>query len=368
MRIRYLKNEARRLARQYATAIWVEAKSRPGGLLRSAYRILEARARHGVGPVQYSLYRFSSKPRAEWGDYVTDGPDFKGFLRERNPESGRRITKDKLAFHHHCLAHGLPTVPIICTIGRPPDASGARVPIPEADSLENWRAILEAAPRQLFIKPIDGTHGEGAFTVDQSEGRAEYEGQQGTVDDLYRHVRGQRGFEGGWLVQPRLFPDERLKGLVSSHSLSTVRIVTQSRAGHAEPLGAVLKVTVGRNAIDNFVFGSTGNLVAGIDLQTGRLTGVWGSARSDWPAMEPIARHPESGQPFDGVVLPFWADMVALALRGQRSFPSMRTLGWDIAPAREGLTIVEANSTYDVSLLQAAYQRGFKRYLLDALS
>jgi hypothetical protein len=307
-------------------------------------------------------------PRANWSDCVTDGPDFKDFLRERNPEAGRRITKDKLAFHQHCQAHGLPTVPIICTIGRPPGDTGECQSIPEAGGLEGWRSILAGAPRQLFVKPIDGTHGEGAFTVEHSEGRAEYDGRHGSIDDLYRHIRGQRGFDGGWLVQPRLFPDERLSGIVSSQSLSTVRIVTQWRGDRAEPLAAVLKVAVGSNAIDNFVFGSTGNLVAGIDLQTGRLTGVWGSARSDWPAMEPVARHPESGRPFDGVVLPFWGELVALALRGQESLPWMRTLGWDIAPARDGLTIVEANSTYDVSILQAGYQRGLKRYFLDALA
>src|SRR5688572_26898937 len=103
--------EARRVLEEYSTAIRIEADGRIGELLPCATRIMIARLKYGVGPLYYSLYRFKDVPRSEWGDYVTDDPEFKQFLEDINPESLRVVANNKLLFHEHCLRHALPTIP-----------------------------------------------------------------------------------------------------------------------------------------------------------------------------------------------------------------------------------------------------------------
>lgn len=61
-RIKPALREVRRLARQYSLGISQEAKE-TGSLIDSAYRIA-ARLKYGVGPLYYSLYRFSRVPKA----------------------------------------------------------------------------------------------------------------------------------------------------------------------------------------------------------------------------------------------------------------------------------------------------------------
>lgn len=198
MRLAYLRKKTARLLHQYSTAIGVTAGGRLARLPGSAWEIAVARLVYDIGPINHALYRLSEVPRAQWADYVTDGPDFKDFLRARNPESGRRITGNKLAFYRHCHAHGLPTLPILCTLT--PGEHCADIGVPNVTTLAEWRGELAGAAGELFIKPVDGTHGEGAFTVTLADGRASFGGRSGSIDDLYAHLRHLGGHDAGWMV------------------------------------------------------------------------------------------------------------------------------------------------------------------------
>jgi glutathione synthase/RimK-type ligase-like ATP-grasp enzyme len=70
--------------------------------------------------------------------------------------------------------------------------------------------------------------------------------------------------------------------------------------------------------------------------------------------------HPDTGNVIEGFRIPMWAEVVELLERGQRSLPDLRTLGWDIAVTDDGPLIVETNATYDIDIVQVAYQRGVR--------
>jgi hypothetical protein len=138
-------------------------------------------------------------------------------------------------------------------------------------------------------------------------------------------------------------------------------------AGKPRLLLAVLRITAGDNVIDNFEHGSTGNLVAPIDLDTGTVGAARGSIRKDWPTMAAFSRHPETGHAIEGFKIPHWTAMIALALKSQQSLPALKSTGWDIAMTPEGPLLIETNAFYSVDILQVAHQRGFKRELLREL-
>lgn len=51
-----------------------------------------------------------------------------------------------------------------------------------------------------------------------------------------------------------------------------------------------------------------------------------------------------------------------------RPAPRFKSVGWDIAATRNGVTIVEANASYDASILQVAHRRGMKKEMLEAIA
>lgn len=325
-----------------------------------------ARLKYGVGPLYYALYRFSHVPRSEWGNYVTDDPSFKQLLMDINPEEIRVIANNKLMFHEHCLRNSLPTIPALCVVTN--ELNLQTHGVERVTTAEQLRATLRTAPEEMFVKPMAGTYGEGAFVLRRRGEGFLFDGQSGSADELYRYLMANLGDEHGWLVQPRMRTHESLGGIVSPHALATVRAVTQMRQGRAELLIADLKITAGESVTDNFSKGKSGNLLASIDVSTGRVGVAWGSTRKDWPVMAPFTRHPETGRPIEGQKLPFWSELVQVALSAQESVPQLKSLGWDIAATTDGIMLVEANGTYDVSILQIAHQRGLKRELQHALS
>jgi hypothetical protein len=354
-----------RLAREYFLAAQCDAEISKRSILSSAQRVMRARVKYDVGPLYYSLYRFAVVPEKEWGDYATDSGAFKQALRRASPEEAHWIARDKRLFYKHCIENQLPTIPVCCLVG----VTGEKVgyDVPSVHSLEQWLAFIPSAPDELFVKPINGSYGLGAFVIERKGNSLNFAGRSGSAADVFQYMKVLPKGEDGLLVQPRVRPSPEISSITSSNALSTVRAVTRMRNGQPELVIADLKITVGENIADNFAKASSGNLLAGIDRATGRLSKAWGSKRKDWPIITAFPRHPDTGRPIEGFILPFWKDLVALALRAQASLPQLRSVGWDIAATDRGLMLVEANNRYDLAILQIAHQRGLKHEFRDVI-
>lgn len=370
-RIRLALHEARRIAADYSKAIGSELRNGANnGARRSAtgrvQALFRAKSRYGIGPLYYALYQLAKVPESEWPNYLTDDPSFKERLTRMSPPENLRIAQNKALMYEHCLAHELATVPILCVVGPSPDTLAGRVPV--AHSLEQWQRAMAGVQDELFVKSIDGTYGEGAFSVRRVDGEFAFEGNRGSLDALYHHLRSESRSGSGWIVQPRVRSHPGISDIVSPHGLPTVRALTAMVAGVPKLLFAAFKVTVRDNTTDNFSKGKSGNLLSAVDCSSGRLGCAWGPRKTTgWPVMAPFPQHPDSGETIEGTVLPCWDALVALAERAQGSLPRFRSIGWDIAISGQGPVLVEANATYDMSVLQIAYQRGLRRELDEAL-
>lgn len=364
-RLKRAWREAARIVAQYTTAVVHEAGGKPGRLLPSFYNVLLARLRYDVGPRNYSLFELARIPQSGWSNFVTDDPSFKKLLEEMSPSDARAIANDKALFHGHCIEHRLPAIPILCLVSKSPAPQYPNVR--SVTSLDEWRTVMAHAPDELFAKPIDGTFGEGAFTASRVGDRVHFAHRDGSQDDVFGYLQGMLEHELGWLIQPRLRCHPAVADIMASQGIGTVRVVTCMYAGKSRVLLPYLKITVGSNVTDNFHHGFTGNLVAPIDLRTGVLAAARGSTRNDWPAMTEIPRHPDTGHAIEGFALPFWDEIIALALRAQQSLPLLKSTGWDIAVTPDGPVLVETNALYGLTSLQVAYRRGVKRELLQEL-
>lgn len=328
----------------------------PGGLAS----VLVARAAFDIGPRFHSLYDLARVPRRDWSEFIID-VGLKKIMRRINAPEDREVVGDKLHFFHHCEANGLPSIPILCAIDRTSDD-----PTLNGVDKSRWTERMESAPDRVFIKLIDGTWGIDAFAAERRErDNWQFCEQSGSATDLHafcvERLKGRRG----WVVQPLVRSHSKLHRIMSLHALGTIRAVTFIEKGAVSLPYAVLRIPVGKNRADNFSHGASGNLVAPITLETGIVGVARGSKSKDWPEMIDVDVHPDTQNRISGFALPFWSELKELIAAAHKSLPNLATLGWDVAITDTGPLIVEANSTYDVDLLQVALKRGLKSELLS---
>jgi hypothetical protein len=350
-----------RRIRDYALAIRHSAGGQPLKLPWAALQVMRAKLGCRIGPFHFSLFGLARVPVSKWHEYIVMGPSFDARRNALSPNAIRGVVDNKILFYEHCVRAGLPAIPVICSVGR--GHAGTDSAVEDVDDAERLAVLLKAAPSEIFAKPVSGAHGENVFRVVRSGGSFEFAGRAGSVADLFDRLQQAGVGGGGFILQPQVRPHAEILQWSSSHGLPTVRLVTVMHPEGPEILFACLRIPVGANVTDNFGTGTNGNLVAGIDIATGMLMRAYGSSRRDWPVIVEFARHPDTGCPFPGASIPYWREIVDVALRGQNSLPRVKTVGWDIAVTTSGVLLVELNSNYGVYTLQVAYQRGLKTEL-----
>jgi len=352
----------------YALAVWCGAEQRTRRLLPVAIRIARARLKYGIGPQPFSLFQLASVPETRWKDYIIKKTTVDLQLLSVNEESGRAITGNKLRMYRYCRDVGLPTIPVLCSVGNlrhPPDGYVEHVTSPE-----RFQTLLASAPARLFAKPIHGSHGTGAFVVTSDHGRFGFGGRHGTAGELLAYIEENCGPRNGFILQPQVRPHPGLSPVTSANGLPTARLVTAMYPDGPRLLFACFKIPTGTSIVDNFHDGLGGNLLAAVNLETGTLSAAIGSARRDWPQLVQVDIHPDTRQRIAGLRLPLWEELREVALRGQRLLPGLKSIGWDMAISPDGVLVVEANYKYDMHILQMANQRGLKAEfaaLLDGL-
>ncbi len=356
----------------YSKCLYFESRLRPAATASIVIRLIRARLLSGVGPYHFSLFRFSEIPEEQWPDYMTDYDFQREVLFRNNTAPARQLVKDKAAFYLHCRKAGIPTIPILWGMAKSdPAGSPLGEMIPLAHDFEGWQALVESSPEELFVKPVDGSHGDGAFTIrrlgEQFVVQCGAEERQLDASELYARFLDGLVNEAGLIVQQRLRAHRKILEISSPHGLATVRAITVMTGEKAGMLLACARLPVGSNICDNFSNGATGNLITAIDIDTGKTGVAWTSNNKYWPTVVPLECHPDTGRPIVGFTIPFWVETVELVVRAQASLPGLRSIGWDIAITEDGPVVVEANGGYDLNLLQVSHRRGLGRELTAAI-
>lgn len=321
-----------------------------------------ARTSLGLGAKFFSLYSLAAVPRHTWSDYLDNEPLKKRYAAITSQE-GRQLADDKVRFFEHCRAHDIPTANIVALITK---AAPEGSTIPHVLSAPELAAVL--VPGEYFVKPSNGSHGKGTFSLSVTESGVRWSGgHSGTFDDLVRYCAAPLAHTRSLIVQPKLSNHHLIRNITQSKGLSTVRVVTIRHGGRIEVIAGAFRIVVGESDVDNFSHGASGNLVAGVDVGSGEMITSIGSKSKTWPAMKDVAVHPATGAPIIGVELPYWPAVLALVTKAHASTDSLHTVGWDVAILENGPVIVEANWRYDIDILQVAYKKGFRKVLDERL-
>ncbi len=290
------------------------------------------------------LYGF---PAIDPGDYV---PDFIVSYRHDRFNPAEALFTHKLARRAMLLASGAEQLETVAVLWRgrvvlQPFSAGHHSISPV--ELERW---LIADGGDFVIKPESDERGRGVALIRSENGRL-----------LQRSGPGERPFTIEEYAN-RLTMVERQAEQAAfwrdffPETVNTIRLLT-IWPRDARPFLAAATQKIGTDAsvpADNF---ARGGLAATIDVETGRLR----AARMRRDVRERIARHPETGAPIEGVVLPGWPELAAEILRIASGFPGDCFVGWDVFRDSAGsIVVIEANGgTASVQIMQL--ERGLLR-------
>jgi hypothetical protein len=150
--------------------------------------------------------------------------------------------------------------------------------------------------------------------------------------------------------------------------LSTVRINTALLKTGPRIMFAFLKIMGAKGLVDNFHGGKYGNMLAALDVATGRITRVYGRKPGQRFLMSELTTHPATGANLLGYQVPMWAETAAFAARAATACPESPLLGADVAITDDGPMIIEINADWDANVPQLLTGRGLRAVLREVWS
>lgn len=222
-----------------------------------------------------------------------------------------------------------------------------------ADALAAYLKVPDHLP--VYLKRSYGAYGRGNTLVRSLEQGMLVLGDGSRVTPEHLSHSLDDGHTLGWILQEPLVPHSQIAALCGD-KISGLRIHTFLTPTGPEILKAIFKINMGARDSDNFEHGASGNLLAALDSETGRVTRIVSGTGAQQVV---LSSHPKTGHALLGFQLPFWEETRQLVLDAQRAFPGYLCPGWDIAICEQGPKILEVNFFGDVDLPQHAYRQGF---------
>lgn len=195
---------------------------------------------------------------------------------------------------------------------------------------EALSAIRASGHRKFFAKMLDGALGEGAFSFYIQDDHFVIDDEKIVSDaELVAKLHN-------YIVEPYIEQHPQLK-ILYPHGVSSLRIVTVCVGRKIDIILATLLVGAGGIRMSNF---HQGGLRVPINIATGDLAekGLRIKVKRGW-----YTAHPDTGVLFKDFRIPYWNEVADLVIRAHRCFPTIHSVGWDVAITPSGPIIIEGN-------------------------
>jgi len=263
------------------------------------------------------------------------------------------MTIDKITMYSIFAGYGLPFPKVLATYGTERPMGGAHR-IKTANEVVQYLQTPEHLP--VYIKPSSSSFGRGNVLVDRWENGKFTLGNREQLgpDAMVAHLNDRRGL--GWVLQQPLTAHPSVAELCGTKKISGLRIHSFFSSSGPTLIRAVWRINGGNNDDDHFKFGTSGNLIAELDIDSGAVKRVVTGFRE---TRTQVANHPLTGRTLTGFVIPFWKEIKNLVCDAHLAFQGYLCPGWDIAICEDGPSILEVNSFGDIDTSQHAGRKGF---------
>ena len=322
-----------------------------------------ARVIRGVEPESFLMLGMEKLPAAAWGDWMSYFGELEPGLRAINWRGeGKRLTVDKLATAERLTEASIPGPRLLAVIGRDTEAHPHRGIFPHLTTAEAVLDAIPAWPDEVFVKPADGWRGDGILGPERTPSGWSVDARN-LADAELAALLIDRATGAGLLVQERLTSSSELHPIGGHLGMGTVRVNTALTDDGPEIVFSFAKIMGSRCLVDNFSGGKFGNMLAQVDIESGRLKRVFGRKPDQRHLMAEVQRHPLTNTPLSGFQLPLWPEVVWLAKRVSQAFPEAPLIGSDIAITPDGPKVIEVQSDWDANGAQLMMGRGLRPVL-----
>ena len=329
-------------------------------------RMLLCRLRYDLDNSHYAYYNLHTKHFHECGQYLSKD-ELDKFQARVNP-GHTDLLDDKIKFFQRCVECDIPTPQVLALLNPnalPPAHKNDILELRDIGDVE--RFLLSNDKKTLMFKRTTGSYGLGMLSVTAEGGRGiDHTGKELSATSIWECCKRWPEI---FMVQDHLAPHEDLRPFMPGCALGTFRVVTYrpKNSGSVSIPYAFAKIPLLGAINDNFHQGTTGNLLCGIDIENGKLKDAWGK-RARQTVISRIMEHPDTGRVFSGTPIPFWSEILDVAVRAAGSFRELRTVGWDVALTTEGVFVLEGNWHYDPDGHQLTLERGIRSEITQLFS
>lgn len=274
---------------------------------------------HGVTLIEYNQYRFYWKSKPERRKFVCF-PEFEKIIEVSNNKDYYKYFDNKPLFNKTF------------------DQFMGRQWLDMTDARESEFQKLMESNSVLFVKPVNGMCGRGAYILHKDEIK--------DMAQIFQKLKQEEAIVEE-VVRQHHEMDE-----FNDTSVNTLRVVTMLKPDNQVQIMAAL-VRLGRKGevVDNF---HNYGIAALIDIETGiiKTTGVDRNFRR-------YVLHPDSKKTIPGFQIPSWEKIVVAVTEAAYVIPEVRYVGWDLAIGRNGEVImIEGNKSADHDVTQVTDQEG----------
>lgn len=224
--------------------------------------------------------------------------------------------------------------------------------------------------KNLVFKPSAGTHGDGFYRFEYSDGTYIINGNPSSKEEIAATIDSQRSF---YIITECLSMHDELK-VIYPKSVNTVRVMVINSSGY-EPKIMQTYMRIGSEKTgftDNVGYGG---ICVSIDKETGELYNpqtLKNHVYYDCPV------HPDTNVPISGIV-PCWQELRKAVLEIASYMKELEYLGFDVAITNEGIKVLEINIHQDLhkvaeytdeinAFFDRAKQRKMKQYGLTLIN
>ena len=267
------------------------------------YQILKEYIQRGVTPLEFFLFDFPNRTVAEKDSFLPDQCKDKLSMKATSIELFNMELTDKYRFY----------------LLNEKFYKRKAIEISRDSTLTEFISFVRQE-KKLFIKPVGGSYGRGAFIYTYSEN---------DVKSVYDNLRKDR------FIVEALIKQAPAMGIWNESSVNTVRVPTILSSKGFHVMGCFMRTGRKGAVIDN---AGGGGIFAAIDEETGIVI-------SNGFSEEGVSyvKHPDSGIVYKGFRLPDWQSLLTLAEEVHRGMPKHKYIAYDFAYTEEGWVLVEGN-------------------------